>query len=58
MLQSLKSDAAKAEDVFIPFPEIQESVRLSALNCFLDFAGNVKQYHHSIYQTSQELSIK
>ncbi|CAO2834080.1 unnamed protein product [Amaranthus hypochondriacus] len=51
MLQSLKSEAAKAEDVFIPFPEIQESVRLSALNCFLDFAAHLERIGTELTQS-------
>ncbi|KAL9243691.1 hypothetical protein vseg_017548 [Gypsophila vaccaria] len=51
MLQALKSDAAKAEDVFIPFQEIQESVRLSFLNCFLDFAGHLERIGSELSQS-------
>jgi len=39
MLRSLRSEATKSEDTFIQLQEIQESVRLAFLNCFLDFAG-------------------
>lgn len=39
MTQSLKSEAAKSEDMFVQLQETQESVRLAFLNCFLDFAG-------------------
>lgn len=39
MLQSLRNEATKSEDTFIQLQEIQESVRLAFLNCFLDFAG-------------------
>uniref|UniRef100_A0A803LHX8 Exocyst complex component SEC5 n=1 Tax=Chenopodium quinoa TaxID=63459 RepID=A0A803LHX8_CHEQI len=51
MLQTLKSEAAKTEDVFIPFHEIQESVRLSALNCFLDFAGHLERIGTELTQS-------
>lgn len=39
MIQSLRSEAAKSEDMFVQLQETQESVRLAFLNCFLDFAG-------------------
>lgn len=39
LIQSLRSEAAKSEDMFIQLQETQESVRLAFLNCFLDFAG-------------------
>ncbi|XP_021771596.1 exocyst complex component SEC5A-like [Chenopodium quinoa] len=51
MLQTLKSEAAKTEDIFIPFHEIQESVRLSALNCFLDFAGHLERIGTELTQS-------
>lgn len=39
MLWSLRNEATKSEDMFMQLQEIQESVRLAFLNCFLDFAG-------------------
>ena len=39
MMQSLGSEATKSEDAFLMLQETQESVRLSFLNCLLDFAG-------------------
>lgn len=39
MVQSLTSEASKSEDIFLLLQEIEESVRLAFLNCFLDFAG-------------------
>ncbi|TKY51518.1 Exocyst complex component SEC5A [Spatholobus suberectus] len=42
MLQSLRNEATKSEDTFMQLQEIQESVRLAFLNCFLDFAGNLQ----------------
>lgn len=41
MIQSLRSEAKKSEDMFVQLQEIQESVRLAFLNCFLDFAGTI-----------------
>ncbi|XP_058769965.1 exocyst complex component SEC5A-like isoform X1 [Vicia villosa] len=43
MLRSLRNEATKSEDTFIQLQEIQESVRLAFLNCFLDFAGNLER---------------
>ncbi|CAK7346787.1 unnamed protein product [Dovyalis caffra] len=42
MIQSLRSEAGKSEDMFALLQEIQESVRLAFLNCFLDFAGHLE----------------
>lgn len=42
MIHSLRSEATKSEDMYAQLLEIQESVRLSFLNRFLDFAGTVK----------------
>ncbi|XP_014513511.1 exocyst complex component SEC5A isoform X1 [Vigna radiata var. radiata] len=43
MLQSIKNEATKSEDMFMQLQEIQESVRLAFLNCFLDFAGSLER---------------
>ncbi|KAJ6352590.1 hypothetical protein OIU76_001764 [Salix suchowensis] len=43
MIQSLRSEAGKSEDMFSLLQEIEESVRLTFLNCFLDFAGHLEQ---------------
>ncbi|KAM0064308.1 putative cullin repeat-like-containing domain superfamily, exocyst complex component EXOC2/Sec5 [Helianthus debilis subsp. tardiflorus] len=43
MMQSLGSEATKSEDAFVLFQETQESVRVSFLNCLLDFAGHLEQ---------------
>ncbi|GMH01031.1 hypothetical protein Nepgr_002870 [Nepenthes gracilis] len=39
MLQSLRKEASKTEEMFVQIQDIQESVRLAFLNCFLDFSG-------------------
>lgn len=44
MIQSLRVEARKSEDMFAQLQEIQESVRLAFLNCFLDFAGMLADY--------------
>ncbi|XP_076938184.1 exocyst complex component SEC5B-like [Bidens hawaiensis] len=43
MMQSLGNEATKSEDAFVLFQETQESVRVSFLNCLLDFAGHLEQ---------------
>ncbi|GAV57050.1 hypothetical protein CFOL_v3_00588 [Cephalotus follicularis] len=58
MIQSLRSEAAKSEDMFTQFQEIQESVRLAFLNCFLDFAGYLEHIGSELAQnklSSQQL---
>ncbi|XP_050214544.1 exocyst complex component SEC5A [Mercurialis annua] len=50
MIQSLRNEARKSEDMFAQFQEIQESVRLAFLNCFLDFAGNLEQIGSELAQ--------
>ncbi|KAJ7973928.1 Exocyst complex component SEC5 [Quillaja saponaria] len=42
MIRSLRNEATKSEDMFVQLQEIQESVRLAFLNCFLDFAGHLE----------------
>lgn len=39
MIQSLRSEATRSEEVFKQLQETQDSVRLAVLNCILDFAG-------------------
>ncbi|XP_016514565.2 exocyst complex component SEC5A-like [Nicotiana tabacum] len=41
MIQSLRNEATKSEDMFMQLQEIQESVRLAFLNCLLNFAGQL-----------------
>ncbi|XP_030544043.1 exocyst complex component SEC5A-like isoform X2 [Rhodamnia argentea] len=43
MIQSMKSEATKSEDMLLQLQEILESVRLAFLNCFLDFAGHLER---------------
>lgn len=43
MMKSLGIEATKSEDAYILFQETQESVRVSFLNCLLDFAGHLEQ---------------
>ncbi|KAJ4950271.1 hypothetical protein NE237_027103 [Protea cynaroides] len=42
MIQSLSSEATKSDNVFLQLQEIQESVRLAFLNCFVDFAAHLE----------------
>lgn len=44
MIQSLRIEARKSEEIFSQLQEIQESVRLAFLNCFLDFAGMLNKW--------------
>ncbi|KAK4802791.1 hypothetical protein SAY86_000994 [Trapa natans] len=43
MIQSIKAEATRSEDMFMQLREIQESVRLAFLNCFLDFSGHLER---------------
>lgn len=47
MIQSLRSEALKSEDMFMHLQEIQESVRLAFLNCFLHFSGIMMSHYIS-----------
>lgn len=42
MIQSLRKEATKSEDIFQQLQEVQESVRLSFLNCLLYFTGHLE----------------
>ncbi|XP_031284699.1 exocyst complex component SEC5A-like [Pistacia vera] len=55
MIRSLRSEATKSEDMFVQLQEIQESVRLSFLNRFLDFAGHLE---HVASELAQNKSTK
>ncbi|OMO51051.1 hypothetical protein COLO4_37835 [Corchorus olitorius] len=50
MIQSLRSEATKFEDMIGQLQEIQESVRLAFLNCFLDFAGHLERIGSELAQ--------
>ncbi|XWS21776.1 hypothetical protein CRYUN_Cryun30bG0083800 [Craigia yunnanensis] len=56
MIQSLRSEAAKFEDMFAQLKEIQEPARLAFLNCFLDFAGHLEHIGSELvqYKSSKE----
>ncbi|POO00201.1 Exocyst complex component EXOC2/Sec [Trema orientale] len=56
MVQSLRNEATKSEDMFAQFQETQESVRLAFLNCYLDFAGHLERIGSELSQnkTSKE----
>lgn len=49
MVQSLRSEAKKSEDIFMQLQEIQESARLAFLNCLLDFAGVMDEFIASCF---------
>ncbi|KAJ6817742.1 exocyst complex component SEC5A-like [Iris pallida] len=51
MVQNLRSEAAKSEDMLDELQGIQESVRLAFLNCFLDFAGYLERIGGELSQS-------
>ncbi|XP_038897676.1 exocyst complex component SEC5A-like isoform X1 [Benincasa hispida] len=53
MVQSLTSEASKSEEIFFLLQEIEESVRLAFLNCFLDFAGHLENIGSGLTQNKQ-----
>ncbi|KAF9601289.1 hypothetical protein IFM89_018399 [Coptis chinensis] len=57
MVQTLRSEAAKSEDMFIQLQEIQESIRLAFLNCFLDFAGYLERIGGELSQNRSNKDI-
>ncbi|XP_062163436.1 exocyst complex component SEC5A-like [Alnus glutinosa] len=57
MIQSLRSEAAKSEDMFAQLQETQESVRLAFLNCFLDFAGHLERNGSEVVQNKSSKEI-
>ncbi|XWS24969.1 hypothetical protein CRYUN_Cryun27aG0030500 [Craigia yunnanensis] len=57
MIQSLRSEAAKFEDMFAQLQEIQEPVRLAFLNCFLDFAGHLEHIGSELAQNKSSKEI-
>ncbi|KAK9912143.1 hypothetical protein M0R45_036016 [Rubus argutus] len=50
MIQTLRSEATRSEDMFAQLQETQESVRLAFLNCILDFAGHLERIGSEIAQ--------
>lgn len=51
MIQSLRTEATKSEDTYLQLQEVQESIRLAFLNCFLDFAGYLERIGGELAQT-------
>ncbi|KAJ6834426.1 exocyst complex component SEC5A-like [Iris pallida] len=51
MVQNLRSEATKSEDMLDELQGIQESVRLAFLNCFLDFAGYLERIGGELSQS-------
>ncbi|XP_062089839.1 exocyst complex component SEC5A-like [Humulus lupulus] len=58
MVQSLRNEATKSEDMFAQFQDTQESVRLAFLNCYLDFAAHLERIGNELSQnkTSKDVS--
>ncbi|GLT62621.1 hypothetical protein SLA2020_352420 [Shorea laevis] len=50
MIQSLKSEVRKSQDMSAQLQEIQESVRLAFLNSFLDFAAHLEHIGSDLAQ--------
>ncbi|KAM6559174.1 hypothetical protein CsatA_028413 [Cannabis sativa] len=57
MVQSLRNEAAKSEDMFSQFQDIQESVRLAFLNCYLDFAGHLERIGNELSQNKTRKDV-
>ncbi|KAI4366828.1 hypothetical protein MLD38_022645 [Melastoma candidum] len=57
MIQAVKGEAAKSEDVLMQLQEILESVRLAFLNCFLDFAGHLEQIGFDVGQIKSKENL-
>ncbi|KAL9679768.1 hypothetical protein QQ045_017635 [Rhodiola kirilowii] len=55
MIQSLRSEASKLDDIYLLLKETQESVRLAFLNCFLDFAGHLEGIANQVSQTGANM---
>ncbi|KAK1361317.1 Exocyst complex component SEC5 [Heracleum sosnowskyi] len=51
MVQSLRNEAKRSEDIFMQLQEIQESARLAFLNCLLDFAGHLERIGGELAQS-------
>ncbi|KAL8134432.1 hypothetical protein AgCh_009457 [Apium graveolens] len=51
MVQSLRNEAKRSEDIFLQLQEIQESARLAFLNCLLDFAGHLERIGGELAQS-------
>ena len=52
MIQSLRTEATKSEEMFMQLQETQESVRLAFLNCMLDFAGMMDEWLTQLHVAS------
>ncbi|CAN0909984.1 Exocyst complex component SEC5A [Linum grandiflorum] len=55
LIQSLKSEAGKSEDIIAQVQEIQLSIRLAFFNCFLDFAGHLEHIGTELVQNKSNL---
>ncbi|KDP42998.1 hypothetical protein JCGZ_25184 [Jatropha curcas] len=58
MIQSLKSEGRKSEELFMQIQEIQESVRLAFFNCFLDFAAHLEQIGSELAENRSSLHLQ
>ncbi|KAL5714951.1 Exocyst complex component S5A [Ranunculus cassubicifolius] len=55
MVQNLRSEATKSEEIFSQLQEVQESVRIAFLKCFLDFAGYLERIGGELGQNRANL---
>ncbi|CAN1255611.1 Exocyst complex component SEC5A [Linum perenne] len=55
LIQSLKSEAGKSEDIYAQVQEIQLSIRLAFFNCFLDFAGHLEHIGTDLVENKSNL---
>ncbi|KAL6005512.1 hypothetical protein ACLOJK_006079 [Asimina triloba] len=58
MMLSVQAEAAKSDDMFHQVHEIQESIRLALVNCFLDFAGYLEQLGSGLSQNNNQENSK
>ncbi|KAL8171929.1 LOW QUALITY PROTEIN: hypothetical protein V2J09_023733 [Rumex salicifolius] len=56
MLQTLKSEV-KTEEMFIQYQEIQDSIRIAFLNCFLDLSGHLERIGNELAQNKASNGI-
>ncbi|CAI0377214.1 unnamed protein product [Linum tenue] len=55
LVQSLKGEVGKSEDLYAQVQEIQLSIRLAFFNCFLDFAGHLEHIGTELVENKSNL---
>ncbi|KAF3778865.1 Exocyst complex component [Nymphaea thermarum] len=56
MMQSLQGDMVKSDDMFLQVQEMQETIRLSFLSSFLEFAGYLERIGSELSQDNKDVS--